>query len=110
MSGAVHDSVPGLDWHEDGYASLSGALLRYAERLDATFARWGSGFGATEFRFPAMIAARDLAPIAYLKSFPQLATFVTSADRSEHSLRSLASESASTNGIELSEGRFEPAE
>jgi len=110
MSGAIHDSLAGLDWHKDGYASLSGALLQYAERLDATFARWATGFGATEFRFPTMIAARDLAPVAYLKSFPHLATFVTSADRSEHSLHSLANECATANSIDLSNGRFEPAE
>jgi len=57
-----------------------------------------------------MISARSLVPIAYLKSFPHLATFVTSCARREESLKSLADECAVAEQIPVCHDRMEPAE
>jgi hypothetical protein len=102
--------LAGIQWSEDGYAAISGELLDWAQKLDAQIGRWASDFGATDYRFPAMIPARFLAPMAYLRSFPHLATFVTSGDRRETSLRSLANDCAMAERIALDEDRFEPVE
>lgn len=110
MNTAVHELVEGLHWREDGCASLSGALLDYADALDAEFRRWADDIGAAAYRFPSLIAAKDLAPIGYLKSFPHLATFVTSADRREISLRALAADYGTADRISVSGERFEPVE
>jgi hypothetical protein len=63
--------------------------------------------GAADYRFPSLIPAHSLAPIAYLRSFPHLATFVTSSDRREVSLRALAAESGTAEEIAVRDGRFE---
>ena len=106
---ALTDLV-GLQWSEDGYAALSGGLLDWAKKLDAHIGRWADDFGATDYRFPALISAKSLAPIAYLRSFPHLATFVTSGDRRETSLQELAQDCATADRIALTEDRFEPVE
>jgi seryl-tRNA synthetase len=102
--------LTGLQWSDDGYAALSGDLLAWASSLDAHFAGWAEGSGATDYRFPSLIAAKALAPIAYLRSFPHLATFVTSGNRRETSLRSLAEECGTADEIPLRDDRFEPIE
>ena len=102
--------LAGLQWSDDGYAALSGDLLAWASSLDAQFGGWAEGPGATDYRFPSLIAAKALAPIAYLRSFPHLATFVTSGDRRDTSLRSLAEECGTAGEIPLRDDRFEPVQ
>jgi len=106
MNAVTAMQVPGLQWSEDGCASLHGSLHQWATRFDAKIAAWASGQGAGEYRFPSLIAARSLAPIAYLRSFPHLATFVTSGDRREEALRSLAEECGTAEQIEIRDNRF----
>jgi len=107
---ATLNGLAGLQWSEDGYAALSGGLLDWTCRLDAHIRRWADDLGATDYRFPALISARSLAPIAYLSSFPHLATFVTCGERHKASLQALAKDCAVAERIALVEGRFEPAE
>lgn len=102
--------LAGLHWSEDGCAALSGDLLHWAQKLDAHIACWADDYGATDYRFPALIPAKSLAPIAYLRSFPHLATFVTSGDRREASLQALAEDCATADRIALGEDRFEPVD
>jgi hypothetical protein len=97
-----------LEWSEDGYASLCGSLLEKAIELDNVIRDWAFQLGSTEYRFPSMISAKSLAPIAYLKSFPHLATFVTSGNRCEESLKSLADECGVAEQIPLSDKTMEP--
>ena len=110
MNSVLDVDVKGLQWSDDGYATLSDALLDRARELDGIIRGWGAEFGATEYRFPSMISARSLAPIDYLKSFPHLATFVTSCDRREESLKSLADECGNAEQIPVCDDRMEPVE
>ena len=110
MNALFDVDVKGLQWSNDGYATLSGVLLDKALELDGIIRGWGAEFGATEYRFPSMISARSLAPIDYLKSFPHLATFVTSCDRREESLKSLADECGNAEQIPVCDDRMEPVE
>ena len=98
----------GMQWSDDGYVALSGDLLQKASDLDAVIVSWASEIGATDYRFPSMISAKSLAPIAYLKSFPHLATFVTSGDRKKESLKSLADEYGVAERIPVSDQTMEP--
>lgn len=84
-------NIDGLHWSEDGYAAISGNLLNWATALDKVFLQWAEEFGAVDHRFPTMIAAKSLAPISYLKSFPHLATFAVAADRDPAVLSDLSS-------------------
>jgi len=102
--------IPGLHWTGDGHVSLSGRLLDRARTVEALLRDWAIGMGAAEYRFPEMIAARHLTPIAYVKSFPHLATFVTSAARDDAAQASLAAECGDAPRIPLIDGRFEPIE
>ena len=102
--------LTGLQWSEAGYAALSGDLLHWAQKFDLQIGRWADDFGSTDYRFPALIPVKSLAPIAYLRSFPHQATFVTSGDRRETSLQALAQDCATADQISLSEDRFEPVE
>jgi hypothetical protein len=92
-----------LHWSEDGYAAISGDLFAWATALDREFLRWAEDFGATDHRFPTMIAAKNLAPISYLKSFPHLATFAVAADRNPAALKKLASDPAGNMSGEVME-------
>lgn len=83
-------AISGLHWSVDGCAALDGALLGKAIELDGIFRRWAAAQGAVEHRFPATIAAADLEPVAWLRSFPHLATFVASAARGRPALEALA--------------------
>lgn len=110
MNAVTPNAIDGLHWNDDGYATLSGRLLECARRLDAVFGSWASDLDATDYRFPSMIPVRDLAPIAYLRSFPHLATFVTSADRRETSLRTVAAECGTADRIDTQGVPLEPVE
>jgi hypothetical protein len=110
MNAVVDPTIPDLQWSEDGYAALSGALLEKAMELDAVFRDWAGDLGATEYRFPAMIPVRSLAPIAYLRSFPHLATFATSGRRSDEALTSIAEECGTAERIPASEEFLDPVE
>ena len=90
MITVVDDSTDEMQWSQNGYISISGALLDKANELDQLFRNWAADSSATEYRFPSLISMKSLAPIAYLKSFPHLATFVTSGDRRDESLSSIA--------------------
>jgi len=83
--------VPGLHWNRAGYAAISGPLLSLYDRLDSIFAGWGNEIGAVDHRFPSLIALKDLKPIAYLQSFPQLATFACTLKQEHATLASFAS-------------------
>jgi hypothetical protein len=110
MNTAVVESLEGLHWNANGFASLSGALLDYAHRLDGVIRGWARDLGGTDYVFPAMLAAGDLAPIAYLRSFPHLATFVTSIDRNDESLRGFAARQGTATQIAAAGERFDAVE
>lgn len=101
MNRAGNKGIAGLHWHDDGRGALSGSLLRRAQQLDAVFAGWASEFGAAEHAFPSLIAASDLAPIGWLRSFPQLATLVVQPDRDPENLRRFAERFGSSDSIEV---------
>mgnify|MGYP001187788340 FL=1 len=79
-----------LHWSGDGYAAISGDLLEWLQKLDRCFLAWAKTLGAKEHRFPSLIALESLAPIAYLKSFPHLATFASCGVRDDSALRAIA--------------------
>jgi hypothetical protein len=79
-----------LHWSEDGYAAISGDLLEWLQKLDHRLLVWAKTLGAEEHRFPSFIAVECLEPIAYLKSFPHLATFASCGIRDESALRRMA--------------------
>ena len=108
MSPDIENALKGLQWSADGYAAISGALLEWASELDAVLRGWAAECDGIEYRFPSMISVKSLAPIAYLKSFPHLATFVTSGDRCEESLQSIAKNFGTAEQIALSENHMEP--
>jgi hypothetical protein len=82
--------MPDLQWSENGYASIGGQLLSAMECLDRVFQTWANELGASEYRFPSLIATADLEPVQYLRSFPQLATFASPAQRDLDTLKTLA--------------------
>ena len=110
MNAEPNLAIEDLHWSEDGYAAISGALLAKAQELDRVFCAWAAELGATEHRFPSMIAAKKLAPIAYLRSFPHLATFATSGNRDDESLRHLAAQCGTENQVPVSDKLLEPVE
>ncbi len=79
-----------LHWSGDGYAGISGDLLKWLQKLDHRFLAWAKALGAAEHRFPSLIAVESLAPIAYLSSFPHLATFASCGSRDDSALRTIA--------------------
>lgn len=84
------NELPGLHWNPAGYAALSGALQQLFTEVDAEFSGWAREMGAEAHHFPSLIALSDLAPIAYLQSFPQLATFACAPSPERRSLRAFA--------------------
>jgi len=110
MNALPEFSIDGLQWSDDGYVALSGALYDKALELDSIIRDWAEDLGATDYRFPSMIPAKDLAPIAYLKSFPHLATFVTSGQRREEALLSIAGDCGHAEHIPVSDDLLEPIE
>lgn len=95
----VIQAVPGLRWHANGQAVLSGPLLSYARKLDAAFVALGEAYAAEEHRFPTFINAIELAKLDYFRSFPQLATFPVTLRRDDDNLgRFVAGESVRGDG------------
>jgi hypothetical protein len=90
MNIAFKPELEGLHWSEDGYAAISGKLLDWSKALDEEFLRWSEEIGAADHRYPTLIPAASLEPIAYLKSFPHLATFAVTADRNPATLKTLS--------------------
>lgn len=82
--------MTGLHWNEAGYAALSGRLAGRFQELDRVFLAWAEELGADDHRFPSLIALSDLKPLAYLRSFPHLATFATTLADDDQSLRDFA--------------------
>ncbi len=75
----IPDSL-GLGWMENGQSVLSGPVLHLFDALDRAFLRMAGVWDATEYRFPTLIAARELHRIDYFRSFPHMATFAVCLD------------------------------
>ena len=84
------NQIPGLQWNPAGYAALSGPLQTLYADIDSVFTDWAQELGAETQHFPSLIALSDLAPIAYLQSFPQLATFACSPSQQRQKLEEFA--------------------
>ena len=54
-----------------GHAALTGSKLKLYRVLDRLFLSWAEQWHAQEYRFPAVLPARELNKIGYFKSFPQ---------------------------------------
>jgi len=104
------DTVAGLEWSQNGCSTLSGPLKAAADALDAIFVGWAAGLNAREYQFPNFIAARDLAPIGYLESFPHLANFAVTIARDDEVLRDVASHYGRAAALPVESGKWEPAQ
>jgi seryl-tRNA synthetase len=93
------ETVPGLRWHRNGQAALSGPLLALARGLDSAFLRLAGHWAAEEHRFPTFLSAAELAKLDYFRSFPQLATFPVTLSREGDNLdRFVAGEAVHSDG------------
>lgn len=103
---AIPDTIPtDLRWNTNGCATLGGELLDWSLRFDAWISQRARELGAKEHRFPSLISAKSLAPIAYLRSFPHLATFVT-AGKNE-ALQALAEDAGTAEELPVGNATFE---
>lgn len=84
------NKLAGGHWLENGQTSLSGSLLALYRRLDQLFLRWAADYKAAEYRFPALIPAKELAKLDYFRSFPHLVTFAATLDGAEENLKQFA--------------------
>lgn len=75
-----------LQWNRDGYAALSGDLLKCLNLLDERILQWAEDLNATQFLFPNFISVQDLAPTGYCESFPHLATFAHTPELQSNNL------------------------
>ena len=107
MTVAAEKTIENLNWSTDGCATLTGPLLEWLSAFDAHIVGLAVERGAADYRFPSLIAARSLAPIAYLRSFPHLATFVTTGNRDDASLKHLADCAGSAERIPVDQEQFE---
>ncbi len=107
MNTVAEKMIEDLHWSIDGCATITGPLLEWLNRFDGHIVKLATEHGAADYRFPSLIAAGSLAPIAYLRSFPHLATFVTTGDRDEAALRKLAAEAGTADRISVEDGQFE---
>ncbi len=98
------NKVAGLNWNSAGYAALSGPLLALFNRIDSIFQNWATSIGADDHRFPNLIALADLKPIAYLQSFPHLATFACSPGSDHETLTLFASENRAASQVQCEPG------
>lgn len=80
----------GLRWSDRGHAAITGPLLELTRGCDAAFLSIAARWRAAEEEHSALIAAEDLAPVNYLASFPQLATFGVAVKREQDVLRACA--------------------
>lgn len=76
-------TMPGFAGYGNGHGALEGPKLRLFQSLDRLFLAWARDCGAQEYRFPAMIPARELNRIGYFKSFPHHLTLPVGLD-SDH--------------------------
>ncbi|MFG2631682.1 hypothetical protein [Streptomyces sp. NPDC048473] len=77
----------GLRWDARGHSTLSGPLLELAAELDDAFLSIASRWTAQQEEHPALLAAGDLEPVEYLKSFPHLASFAVCLSPEEDNLQ-----------------------
>lgn len=107
MSAVVDQELADLHWDEHGCATLSGALFEWSLALDRSIRERAEAAGATDYRFPSLIAAQALAPVAYLRSFPHLATFVTTGRRD--ALQDVSKKYGSAGRVPMNAERFDDA-
>jgi seryl-tRNA synthetase len=70
-------AVPGLHWHDNGQATLSGPLLGYMTRLDEAILRGATGLDAVALRPSPCLPPGVPERCGYLDSFPHHATVAT---------------------------------
>lgn len=87
---AAAETLPGLHWHPQGYAGLSGPLLKLADELDQRFLSCGDRGPLEAHHAPSFVSLADLAPVGYVGSFPHLATFAATLGREGSALRAFA--------------------
>ncbi len=107
MSAVMDLQLADLHWDEHGCATLSGALFEWSLALDRFVRERAQAAGATDYRFPSLISAQALAPVAYLRSFPHLATFVTAGRRD--ALQDVARQHGSAVHVPMNPDCFEDA-
>ena len=93
--------VPGLQWHEEGYADLHADLLARRGRLDAGFVAWAAADGAAEQGFAALIPVAAMHRARFLQAFPQLAVFPATLGADPVRLREFAALSATHASVGL---------
>ncbi|WOH39051.1 aminoacyl--tRNA ligase-related protein [Thalassotalea fonticola] len=86
-----------LQWHSDGYAALSGDLLKYLNLLDARIEQWAEQLNAVQYLFPNFISIADLAPTGYCDSFPHLATFAYTPEPESDNLNKFKQSAINSN-------------
>lgn len=99
--------IPGLEWQPSGLAVLSGPLLAAYRFLDVRFARWAREAGATEYRFPVFLPARELHRFDYFRSFPHRVTFPVALDEDPEALAIFAAKPLDADGA-VTLGRTAP--
>ncbi|GGK74805.1 aminoacyl--tRNA ligase-related protein [Mangrovihabitans endophyticus] len=94
---------PGLRWSDLGHAAFSGPLRELAHACDEAFRGMAARWSADAEDHAAVVAAADLAPIGYLRSFPHLATFATALDPEGDNLSAFAADpsDARTGAVRL---------
>jgi seryl-tRNA synthetase len=100
--------VAGLRWAGNGSATLSGALLDLADRLDRRFRTLARRWDATEMRFPALIPAAALERIDYFRSFPHLVTFPACLEAVDDNLERFSAGDPVTADGQVRPSRLDP--
>ena len=88
MTAAAKHSLEldGLAWNDNGQSVMSGCVLELFQSLDRAFLSLAAAWGATEYRFPTFVSARQLHRLDYFRSFPHLATFPVCLDDEDANL------------------------
>ena len=107
MNAVMDHELADLHWDGHGSATLCGALFEWSLALDRVVRGRAQAAGATDYRFPSLISAAALAPVAYLRSFPHLATFVTAGRRD--ALADVARQHGTAGRVPMSAERFDDA-
>ena len=84
-------TAPAFPGYGNGHGTLDGPKLRLFQSLDRLFLSWARDCGAQEYRFPAVIPARELNKIGYFKSFPHHMTLPVGLDPDHDNLSEFAS-------------------
>ena len=79
--------------NELGQTTLSGEALTLYKKLDLFFTSLGDNYKTKDFLFPPFLKLEELNKIAYLDSFPHLATFMTAAKKDDDNLKNLGQHS-----------------